>query len=78
MLTDHLQKARDSGKTTGLCLLDMSKAFDKVHHDKLIQDLLAVGISGKALTDNFANNDCGYNDNSRITTEFPCPEQSPI
>ena len=39
-----------SGKTTGLCPLDMSKAFDKVHHDKLIQDLLAVGISGKALS----------------------------
>ena len=50
VLTDNLQKARDSGKTTGLCLLDMSKAFDKVHHDKLIQDLLAVGISGKALS----------------------------
>ena len=29
-------------------------------------------------TVNFANNDCGYNNNSRITTEFPCPEQSPI
>ena len=31
-------------------------------------------------TVNFANNDCycGYNDNSRIATEFPCPEQSPI
>ena len=49
-LTDNLQKARDSGKTTGLCPLDMSKAFDKVHHDKLMQDLLAVGISGKALS----------------------------
>ena len=29
-------------------------------------------------TVNLANNDCGYNDNSRITTAFPCPEQSPI
>ena len=29
-------------------------------------------------TVNFANNDCGYNDNSRITTEFSCPEQGPI
>ena len=29
-------------------------------------------------TVNLANNDCGYNDNSRITTEFLCPEQSPI
>ena len=28
----------------------MSKAFDKVHHDKLIQDFLVVGISGKALS----------------------------
>ena len=32
----------------------------------------------KRSTVNFANNDCGYNDNSQITTEFPCPEQSPI
>ena len=29
-------------------------------------------------TVNLANNDCGYNDNSRITTEFSLPEQSPI
>ena len=28
------------------------------------------------VTVNLANNDCGYNDNSRTTTEFPCPEQS--
>ena len=35
-------------------------------------------IQSESSTVNFANNDCGYNDNSRITTEFPCSEQSPI
>ena len=36
-----------------------------------------VGVcSGLYGTVNFANNDCGYNDNSRITTAFPSPEQS--
>ena len=30
------------------------------------------------VTVNLANNDCGYNDNSRTTTEFPRPEQSPF
>ena len=49
VLTDSLQKAKDSGLVTGLCLLDMSKAFDKVRHGILIQDLFDVGISGVAL-----------------------------
>ena len=35
------------------------------------------GLIEEATTINFAHNDCGYIDNSRIAPEFPCPEQSP-
>ena len=49
-MRDNLQNARDSGKITGLCILDMSKAFDKVHHDELIRALAAIGISGNSLS----------------------------
>ena len=28
-------------------------------------------VSDRMCSVNFANKDCGYNDNSRITTEFP-------
>ena len=35
-------------------------------------------VNSSGYTVNFANNDCGYNDNSRITTYISCPEQSPI
>ena len=36
---------------TGLCTLDMSKAFDKVRHAQLIVDLFdVVGVCGSALT----------------------------
>ena len=38
----------------------------------------SVPETSQGATVNFANKDCGYNDNSRITTEFPCPEQSTI
>ena len=38
----------------------------------------AAGSVVCAYTVNFANNDCGYIDNLRIMTEFPCAEQSHI
>ena len=53
-------------------------------------DLIAINLASRfalrlsdsnkveTATVNFANNDCGYNGNPRITTEFPCPEQSPF
>ena len=50
LLTDSLFAAKDGGNVTGLCALDMSKAFDKVRHTQLIVDLFDVGVCGSALT----------------------------
>ena len=48
-VTDTFVRARDAGQTTGAVLVDMSKAFDKVRHQVLINDLFELGISGSAL-----------------------------
>ena len=50
LLTDSLFAAKDRGNVTGLCTLDMSKAFDKFRHSQLIVDLFDVGVCGSALT----------------------------
>ena len=42
---DTLLKATDAGKISLLCLLDMSKAFDVIDHDRLITKLKALGIN---------------------------------
>ena len=42
--------AKDQKLHTGACFLDMSKAFDKVRHHVLIQDLFEVGVAGRALS----------------------------
>ena len=49
LLSDTVLQARDNGSVVATCLLDMSKAFDKVKHATLIQDLFSIGISGTAL-----------------------------
>ena len=49
LMSNRILTAKDQGLFTGVCLLDMSKAFDKVQHDKLLQDLHSVGVSGTAL-----------------------------
>ena len=36
-------------KYTAVTMLDMSKAFDRVQHEKLISDLFSLGIGGAAL-----------------------------
>ena len=46
MLIDELSKIMQSRKQTDLVLLDFSKAFDKVEHEKLLQKLHAYGIRG--------------------------------
>ena len=48
-VTDTFVRARDAGQITGAVLVDMSKAFDKVRHQVLINDLFELGISGSAL-----------------------------
>ena len=49
MLIDELSKNMQSRKQTDLVLLDFSKAFDKVAHEKLLQKLHAYGIRGDTL-----------------------------
>ena len=48
-VTDTFVRARDAGQITGAVLVDMSKAFDKVRHQVLINDLFELGISDSAL-----------------------------
>ena len=49
MLVDELAKNMQMGKQTDLILLDFSKAFDKVAHEKLILKLHQYGIRGDTL-----------------------------
>ena len=48
-ITNRILTARDKRMYTGVCLLDMSKAFDKVRHHQLILDLFNVGVTATAL-----------------------------
>ena len=50
MLTHELLQNIQKGKQTDLILLDFSKAFDKVSHEKLIYKLHNYGVKGKTLT----------------------------
>ena len=49
MLVDELSKSMQSGKQTDLILLDFSKAFDKVAHEKLLSKLNFYAIRGNIL-----------------------------
>ena len=49
MLIDELSKTMQMGKQTDLILLDLSKAFDKIANEKLIQKLHHYGIRGDTL-----------------------------
>ena len=49
MLVDELAKNMQLGKQTDLILLDFSKAFDKVAHEKLLLKLYFYGIRGNTL-----------------------------
>ena len=50
MLVDEIAKNMQIGKQTDLILLDLSKVFDKVAHEKLISKLHFYGIRGKTLS----------------------------
>ena len=50
MLVDEIAKNMQMVKQTDLILLDFSKAFDKVAHQKLISKLHFYGIRGKTLS----------------------------
>ena len=46
MLVDELSKNMQMGKQTDLILLDFSKAFDKVAHEKVLQKLHFTAFGG--------------------------------
>ena len=50
MPVDEIAKNMQMGKQTDLILLDFSKAFDKVAHEKLISKSHVYGIRGKTLS----------------------------
>ena len=43
-VTDHILAATDRGEISMLCLLDLSKCFDVIDHDLLMQKLMMHGI----------------------------------
>ena len=47
--TNNFLMAKDQGLNIGLVFVDMSKAFDRVQHQTLINDLREVGVRGSAL-----------------------------
>ena len=46
-LLTTLQKNMDNSQQTDICILDFSKAFDKVGHRRLIEKLKWYGIEGR-------------------------------
>ena len=50
LLVDEIAKKVQTGKRTDLILLNFSKAFDEVAHEKLISKLHFYGIRGKTLS----------------------------
>ena len=49
LFTSHLYKAIDEKKMTAVLMLDLSKAFDSISHQKLLMKLRSLGLSGMAL-----------------------------
>ena len=52
LFTSHLYKAYkaiDEKKVTAVLMLDLSKAFDNINHQKLLIKLQSLGVSGMAL-----------------------------
>ena len=50
MTTDDISKSMNSGNQVDMAILDFSKAFDKVSHERLSQKLKYYGIDGNTIT----------------------------
>ena len=49
LFTSELYKAIDERKVTAVILIDLSKAFDSIHHETLLNKLCGLGVSDDAL-----------------------------
>ena len=50
LFTSHLYRAVDEKKVTGVLMLDLSKAFDSIHHETLLMKLRTLGVSDETLS----------------------------
>ena len=44
VVTDNILSATDKGHISFLCLIDLSKCFDVIHHEKLLEKLQLLGV----------------------------------
>ena len=49
LAVDRWKDAQSQRKTVGVVMVDMSKAFDRVQHERLVIDLHSLGFHGKVL-----------------------------
>ena len=49
LITDRIFRAMDEKKVTAMVLIDLSKAFDSICHERLLQKLQSVGASSSSV-----------------------------
>ena len=50
LLTDKINKGFESGKYTGLILIDLQKAFDTIDHEILLKKIGCIGFSENVIS----------------------------
>ena len=48
-LNDKILQGFDSGKITGMILIDLQKAFDNIDHEILLKKMIYIGFSKKTI-----------------------------